>query len=97
MRFTVAFDVDDTLIKQDSRGEDVPNYPVINLLLQLHALGAKIIVWSGGGIEYSTRWVEKLGLTAAHTLVVEKGAYEVDLAVDDEEVALGTSNFRIRG
>ena len=42
MRFTVAFDVDDTLIKQDSRGEDVPNYPVINLLLQLHALGAKI-------------------------------------------------------
>ena len=54
-------------------------------------------MWSGGGIEYSTRWVEKLGLTAAHTLVVEKGAYEVDLAVDDEEVALGTSNFRIRG
>ena len=92
--FTVAFDVDDCLIRQDSHGTDGPNYSVINLLMQFHALGARIVVWSGGGIDYAERWVDKLSL-ATYVDVIEKGSRMVDLAVDDEQVNMGWANFQV--
>ena len=94
MTFTVAFDVDGTLI---SEVDDSPNWPMIDLLRQFHALGAKVIVWSGGGTDYADMWVRRLNLGAfaqvwvkdRHTLSV------VDLAVDDESVVLGVANWKV--
>jgi hypothetical protein len=39
-------------------------------------------IWSGGGVDYATRWRDKLGLTA---IVVEKGSFTPDIAFDDED------------
>lgn len=93
----IAFDIDDTLYKIVGiapRLHQIPDYDVIQILLLLRKFGAKIIVWSGGGIEYAQTIVDKLGLTEFVT-VMEKGATKVDLTFDDQQVKLGTVNFWI--
>ena len=90
---TVAFDVDGTLIGQNYYNEDTPQYDVINLLHLLQKFDCKIIIWSGGGVDYAKRWTEKLGLKAT---VLEKGSVPVDIAVDDMAVELGTVNLQIK-
>lgn len=90
----IAFDVDGTLIKKSITGEDIPRYDVINMLLSFHRFGNDIFVWSGGGVDYATRWTEKLGI-AKLVLVIPKGSDVVDMAIDDEDVELGIVNFKV--
>lgn len=88
----VCFDVDGTLIQLTGANEDTPRYEVIELFLAYHRLGCQMYIHSGGGIDYATRWKEKLGLNAR---VVEKGSVFADIVFDDEEVKLGKVNIRV--
>lgn len=102
----VAFDVDGTLI-HDANPRftflnpatgmeeplcDTPRYDVIALFRSLQSLGCEMYIWSGGGLDYATRWAGKLGLSAT---VVEKGSFQPDIAVDDLAVELGRANIRV--
>jgi len=91
---TIAFDVDGTLVIWDRKsGRQVPNYDIINLLRFYNKeLKCRIIVWSGGGIEYARQWVDKLGISAQ---VMKKGAITPDIAYDDENVELGMVNINV--
>lgn len=87
----IAFDVDGTLL--DLKGN--PNYPVINFLLAWAKLpDVKIYVWSGGGGEYATQIVRRLGLESLVT-VAAKGSFTPAIAFDDMEVTLGLVNFKV--
>lgn len=87
MKLTVAFDCDDTLIKWSDDGRAIPNHNVIDLLRWFMRNGHKVVVWSGGGVEYAQTWVEKFNLHGIDPLndviVVEKGSIPVDIAIDD--------------
>lgn len=85
----VAFDCDGTLIND----KDEPNHRLIDLLRWFSENGDRIYVWSGGGVEYAQRWIDRFALPA---LAIEKGSQQVDLAVDDEIVELGTINLKVR-
>lgn len=90
-KVTVAFDVDDTLIRQDKDGRDIPRYDVIQLFSLLEMYGCEMYIWSGGGINYAKVWAEKLGLKAK---IVEKFSFEPDIIVDDG-YEMGTKNCAI--
>lgn len=76
----VAFDVDGTLIND----ADEPRHDVIDLLRAMHRLGIECWVWSGGGLDYAARWVERLGLSRYVKRVCAKDPkLPVDIAVDD--------------
>lgn len=88
----IAFDVDGTLINFDN----TPNHEVIDLMRWFYRNGDRIIVWSGGGVDYARHWVEKLGLAHMVTEVVYKDkGFNIDLAIDDEIVELGKINLKI--
>ena len=92
---TICFDIDGCLIWSEGMGEepDSPRYEIINLLKTFDKLfKCEIFIWSGGGIEYSRRWKEKLGLNYP---VITKGSFTPDIAVDDEEVNLGKVNLKV--
>lgn len=90
----IGFDLDNCLIRY-YLNEDTPKYETIDLLRWFREnTDWEIICWSGGGIPYTQRWVEKLGLNS-FVRVIEKGGEEVDLAIDDEEVNLGKVNIKI--
>lgn len=80
----IAFDVDGTLIHQAGELCDTPRYNIIQLFKILESLGCEMYIWSGGGIDYATRWRDKLGLKAT---VVGKGEFVPDIAVDDMAIA----------
>ena len=85
---TIAFDVDGTLIYEAG---DTPRYDVIQMFKSFELFGFTMYIWSGGGVDYATRWAQKLGLNA---IVVEKGSFTPDIAVDDIEACkLGTVNI----
>ena len=88
----VAFDLDGTLIHIIGKKEDTPRYDVINFFNLFESFGCDMYVWSGGGIDYCERWVSKLGLNAK---IVAKGSFKPDIAIDDEEVKLGTINLKV--
>lgn len=88
----VAFDVDDTLIKLNEAGENVPRYEVIELFKKFESFGCVMHIWSGSGVDYAARWRDKLGLQA---VVVAKGSFLPDLAVDDMDVELGKVNLKV--
>lgn len=87
---SVAFDVDGTLIHQVGSLLDTSKYDMVQLFKLLEAIGCKMHIWSGGGVEYAERWRDKLGLDAK---VVRKGSFKPDIAVDDQQVTLGTVNL----
>ena len=94
----IAFDVDDTLIIPSvasvaSKGLDVPNYETIKIFKWFEAQGNEMIIWSGSGIDWATRWSEKLGLKAR---IIRKGSEEVDIAFDDCDVTLGKVNVKVK-
>lgn len=80
------FDVDGTLIHQTGdKGmpgsmEDTPRYDVIALFHAFEKLGCDMHIHSGGGVDYATRWAEKLGLKAK---IVAKGSLKGDIVFDD--------------
>lgn len=93
-KIKVCFDVDGTLIYDENHRElfDTPNYKMIALFKSFEELGCEMYIWSGGGISYSIRWANKLGLKATH---VRKGSFIPDIAVDDEELGLGKVNLKV--
>lgn len=105
----VAFDVDDTLIVPSVAagfGNDVPNYEIVHLALWHIAQGHKVVIWSGSGIDWATRWAEKLGLIQ-HVEIWTKerriyddgehfGEIMVDIAYDDCDVELAKVNIKVK-
>lgn len=86
----VAFDVDGCLFDQ----YDQPRWPVIDILRGFSDLGWGVVVWSGSGVEYARRKVERLGLQA-FVWISPKGIDTPDVAFDDQDVTLGKANIRI--
>lgn len=77
---SIVFDVDGTLIDF----EDQPRWEVIDMLRAFHAIGYRILVWSGGGASYAGYVVRRLGLSGFVSQILSKGdAVEADYAVDD--------------
>lgn len=99
----VAFDVDDTLIVPSVAGgfgNDTPNYETIAIFKWHEAMGHKMVIWSGSGNDWATRWAEKLGLEA-EIWVKEKqldqtGEPIVDIAYDDCDVDLAKVNIKVK-
>lgn len=90
---TVAFDVDGTLIQiEGTFYPDSPRYDVIDMFRMYERIHCDMYIWSGGGIEYATRWAERLGLIAT---IIQKGSIVVDIAIDDEFVKLGKVNIKV--
>lgn len=87
----IAFDCDLTLIDEHDR----PIYENINLLLWFVDRGYSVIVWSGGGSDgegsYAHMHCRKLGIDEL-VRIIPKGSEKVDIAFDDEQVALGQVN-----
>lgn len=108
----VAFDVDDTLIVPSVAvgfGNDVPNYEMVQIALWHIAMGHTVVIWSGSGVDWATRWAEKLGLVADNVFIWVKerviegdlvndnyGNPMVDIAYDDMEVDLAKVNIRVK-
>ena len=91
----ICFDVDGTLIYNEDTPDkepDTPRYDVIKLFHLFESIGCQLFVWSGGGIDYATRWALKLGLNC---YLAEKGSFEPDIAIDDEYVRLGKVNIKV--
>lgn len=89
----VAFDVDNTLIKKNELGEDVPNYDILWLLLKFVEIGCNVHVWSGGGKDYAKRWSEKLGILGKVWIIEKKSLEYMDISFDDQEVELAKVNI----
>jgi len=93
----IAFDVDDTLIIPSCAtpsSMDTPNYETIALYKWFQSQGNKMIIWSGGGVDYAKMWAEKLGLEPCEVRV-KKQSDDVDIAFDDCEVVLAKVNIRV--
>lgn len=91
----IAFDLDNCLLHY-LLNEDTPKYEIIDLLRWFQSnTDWEIICWSGGGIDYTQRWVEKLGLDKLGVKVIVKGGEKVDIAVDDEFTTLGKVNIKV--
>lgn len=109
----VAFDVDGTLIRNVSPDrehgvvseDDVPIVHQINTLQVLSRYkNIRIVVWSGGGKDYSAMWGRRLGLDEyvwryasklEHDLL--KQQCDFLLAIDDiQSTALGDANLIVR-
>ena len=95
-KLKIAFDVDDTLIVPSVAGyaKDVPNYDNIMAYKWFQAQGHYMIIWSGSGVDWAKTWAEKLGLEADE--FPRKGAIDVDIAVDDCDVKLGSVNVKVK-
>lgn len=83
MKLTVAFDVDDCLVKWTAKGP-LPDHNVIDLLRWFVRNKHKVVLWSGSGIDYAERFAENLNLDGV--TVIEKAAFVADIAVDDSAV-----------
>ena len=85
----IAFDVDGTLIDC----KDNPRSDVIEMFKKFQHKGHTMIVWSGGGCNYSEMWVRRLNLEA---IVVPKCCCDVDIAVDDKMASEKWGKFKTR-
>jgi len=91
----IAFDVDGTLVTYN----DKPRWDIIELVKTLSQYHT-VIVWSGGGKDYSEMWIRKLFLEdfvrSGHGKYDDdvKGDY-VDLCFDDENVDLAKINIKV--
>ena len=94
----ICFDVDDTLIVPSvatGLATDTPNYETIAIYKWFQKQGCHMIIWSGGGIDYATRWAEKLGLEPDEVRLKEKSD-DVDIAFDDCFVDLAKVNIKLK-
>lgn len=87
----IGFDVDGTLISNtNGLGKEKLNIDVYNLMVLLSKMkNTKIIVWSGGGKDYTEQIVQKYGLAQDVDACYGKHEYDetingrVDIAFDD--------------
>ena len=87
----IGFDVDMTLVKEDG----TPRYEIIDLLRLLFiTCRCKIVVGSGGGIDYAETVVERLGISNIVT-IVDKVSFKADIWIDDQETEIGTVNLQL--
>ena len=96
-KITVAFDVDGTLIDTDG----FMNIGIVNLLILLRSFkNVRIIVWSGGGLDYARHHAERLGIAKyVHKFAgkTEHQELNVDIAIDDiQDTAIGKINLIVR-
>lgn len=98
-KLLVAFDVDGTLISLE---DDSPREDIIELLKMFKKeMEYFVIVWSGGGIQYAERWVQRLGLEEYVDKVMQKDKLQngdiwiPDITFDDAEVTLGKVNVQV--
>ena len=94
----IAFDVDDTLIIPSiatSSDIDTPNYETIALFRWFQAQGNRMIVWSGGGVDYARMWANKLGLLPCEIRMKEKTP-DIDIAFDDCPTDLAKVNIQVK-
>lgn len=94
----IAFDIDDTLIVPSvATGLDIdtPNYENIAIYKYFQKQGCYMILWSGSGTDWATRWGEKLGLQPDEIRIKEKSE-DIDIAFDDCEVDLAKVNIRVK-
>lgn len=97
-KMKIAFDVDETLITPKNVGEtkeDIPNYDVVAIYKWFQDQGCHMIVWSGGGLDWAKRWVEKLGLEPCEIRIKQKSE-DVDICFDDMEVDLAKVNIKLK-
>jgi len=98
----IAFDVDDTLIVPSvatGLATDTPNYETIAIYKWFQSQGHRMIVWSGGGIDYAKMWADKLGLKPDSVINKTKESgemYGVDICFDDCIVDLAKINIRVK-
>lgn len=92
----IVFDIDDTMIVPSvvTGTVDTPNYDTIQLYRWFQSQGNKMYLWSGSGIDWATRWNEKLGLQADGILVKTKNL-DMDIAFDDCDVDLAKVNIKV--
>lgn len=92
----VAFDVDDTLIIPSvvTGSIDIPNYETIAIYRWFQAQGCYMIIWSGSGVDWATRWSEKLGLIP-NEIRVKQASDDIDIAFDDCDVKLAKVNVKV--
>lgn len=93
----IAFDIDDTLIVPSvatSSDVDTPNYDTIALYRWFQAQGNRMVVWSGGGVDYARMWANKLGLFPCEIRVKEKTP-DIDICFDDCLVDLAKVNIKV--
>lgn len=94
----IAFDIDDTLIIPSvatGLGENIPNYEVIAVYKWFQSQGHFMVVWSGSGLDWASRWSEKLGLKPDYICKKEKRP-DIDIAFDDCDVDLGKVNIKVK-
>ena len=94
----IAFDIDDTLIIPKivfNTSLDIPNYEVINIYKWFQSQGHKMIIWSGGGVDYAKTWAEKLGLNPDEVRIKQKYD-DIDIAFDDCDVDLAKVNIKVK-
>lgn len=94
----IAFDVDDCIIIPSvvTGTTEVPNYDTIAIFRWFQAQGHEMYIWSGSGIDWATRWAEKLGLQA--TIIPKHNPWNIpiDIAFDDCDVELGKVNVKVK-
>lgn len=93
----IAFDIDDTIIVPSvvTGNVDTPNYDTIALYKWFQSQGCHMILWSGSGVDWATRWGEKLGLQPDEIRVKQKSE-DVDICFDDCIVDLAKVNVRVK-
>lgn len=94
----IAWDMDDCLIVPSiatGLDTDTPNYENIAIYRWFQEQGHTMVVWSGGGVDYATKWAMKLGLSPDYVWLKEKNP-DVDLCFDDCIVDLAKVNIRVK-
>lgn len=93
----VAFDIDDTLWKiRENHQDQVPDYPLIQVLLWFVSNGDKVFVWSAGGVDYAKSIVKRLGLDDVVEVIMKEKRDDIDIAFDDAETNLGKVDVPIK-
>lgn len=97
---SVAFDIDDTIWKINSKmRRQEPDYKLINVLLWFVENGDNVFIWSAGGVDYARTITAKLGLDE-YVKVIPKpniGSQDrtIDLCFDDSEVGLALATVLV--
>lgn len=100
----IAFDIDDTLWKvRKEKGDQVPDYDLINVLRWFCKNGDEVFVWSAGGEDYAKQIVRKLGLDemvkivpkVSYAKILEKRNLAMDIAFDDCETNLAKVDVKV--
>ena len=91
-KITIAFDVDGTLIRNDSKalqyGKAIANERIRSLLISLSSFkNVVIVVWSGGGAGYAQHIAHQIGITKYVDAYANKN-HQIDVSTPTKQVFL---------